>query len=317
MSAFDSSLFPDFLIIGAGKSGTTSLDNYLKQHPEIFISSRKEPNFFGYEFSKESDFDTEDERIHFVNSVTKIEDYLNLFADADDHHVKGETSNTYLYHDIAPERIKRYIPNVRLMAIFRNPAERLYSRFLHLARDNRMPTESFNDCFDKTSVWWKRNDLVKEGFYFKHISRYFELFERESIKVFFYEDLRDNSKRLLKEMYEFLDVDSSFEAIVDVEYNRSGLVKNEFYDKLFGQKSMVKDVVKKILPKKGFENLKQNRWAQKQINDLRSKNLHRPKLDPELKSRLINEIYFEDILKLQELLKVDLSHWGLNNQSVR
>src|SRR5688572_28202432 len=76
-------LLPDFLIIGAGKSGTTSLDKYLKQHPEIFIPRVKEPNFFGYENSKIEDFEGDFQEIkHFKESVTNFDEYINLFRNA-------------------------------------------------------------------------------------------------------------------------------------------------------------------------------------------------------------------------------------------
>jgi hypothetical protein len=85
---------PDFLVIGAGKSGTTSLDKYLNQHPEVFVPKSKEPNFFGYENMKLEDFDNEDDINHFKNSVTTLEAYLKIFDDAKPNQIKGETSNT-------------------------------------------------------------------------------------------------------------------------------------------------------------------------------------------------------------------------------
>jgi hypothetical protein len=104
-------LLPDFLIIGAGKSGTTSLDKYLKQHPEIFIPKVKEPNFYGYENTKIQDLMKQPEEWkHYQSSVTSFEDYLDLFRDAKPGQLKGETSNTYMYHAEAPLRIKFYNP---------------------------------------------------------------------------------------------------------------------------------------------------------------------------------------------------------------
>ena len=89
-------LIPDFLIIGAGKSGTTSLDNDLKQHPEIFIPKVKEPNFYGYEQAKPQDFSGSFEELnHYKQSVTDLNSYLKLFEAAKPGQLKGETSLIY------------------------------------------------------------------------------------------------------------------------------------------------------------------------------------------------------------------------------
>src|SRR6187551_2429139 len=101
---------PDFLVIGAGKSGTTSIDKYLHQHPDVFVPKRKEPNFFGYENKREDELSSPEDIAHFRNSVTTLPEYLRIFEDALPHQKRGETSNTYMYHVEAPSRIKHYIP---------------------------------------------------------------------------------------------------------------------------------------------------------------------------------------------------------------
>ncbi|WP_176223804.1 sulfotransferase family protein [Marivirga sericea] len=300
---------PDFLIIGAGKSGTTSLDNYLKQHPEIFISERKEPNFYGYELNQLSDFSVKSEINHYTDSVTNLEDYLNLFSSAGQQQLKGETSNTYMYHNTAAERIQHYNPEMKLIAILRQPAERLYSRFLHLARENELPTDNFLDCLDKESIWWWRNDLVKEGFYGQYLKKYYELFDHSQIKVFLFEDLKNHPEKLFKEVFQFLNIDSGFEPNLSVEYNQSGFIKNKKVDAIFGGKGIINRTMKFILPKKIISSLKGNIQVQKKIQSLRSKNLHKPKLKTELKQQITNEIYLEDIKELQKLIDRDLSHW--------
>lgn len=303
------SLFPDFLIIGAGKSGTTSIDNYLKQHPEIFISPKKEPNFFAYELTDIASLGKfPDEIKHYQDSITTLEEYKKLFVGANPGQIKGETSNTYLYGKDAPYRIKYHIPNVKLIAILRQPAERLYSRYLHLYRENELPTPHFSDCRDKNTIWWERNDLINEGFYYKHISRYFELFPKENIKVFLYEDIKNDLKGMLKDIFTFIDVDNTFECDLSVRYNESGIIKNKAVNKLIGGNGYILSLIKKIAPH-SYESIKDNLTAQKLLNKLRSKNLDKPKIDPEIKHFLTNEVYKEDILQLQALINKDLSSW--------
>lgn len=299
---------PDFLIIGAGKSGTTSLDNYLKQHPDVFMSPVKEPDFFAYDRIDLSTLD-KDALAHYHTSITKIEDYLPLFKAAKPNQVVGETSNTYLVVEGTAETIKDYIPDVKLIAILRQPTERLYSRYLHLAREEELPSKNFEDVLDRNSIWWVRNDLVKEGFYHKNLSRYYNLFPKENIRVYLNEDLKKDSNAIMKDMFEFIGVEP-LESINDsVKYNKSGFIKNKFYDKTLGHNSVIKLAVKKITPTLVYNKVKDNIWLQKVINNLKNRNLEQPKLDKALHQKITNDIYADDIKKLQNLINRDLSHW--------
>jgi hypothetical protein len=304
-----SNSLPNFLIIGAGKSGTTSVDNYLKQHPDIYISPTKEPNFFGYELNTADDFEGTPQLLHYNNSVTNYGDYIKLFEGAKANQIKGETSNTYMYHENAAARIKHYVPNVKLIAILRQPAERLYSRYLHLARERKLPTDNFEDCLDRDSIWWKRNDLVKEGFYGKYLAKYFELFHPSQITVFLYEELREDPGKMHRKIFNFLGVQEDFEIDFSITYNQSGFIKNPLVDKFIGSNSLIFRSAKKLLSEESMKKLKDNRLLFKKVNDLRNKNLSKPKLTKELSQRITNEIYKEDILLLEKIIKKDLRHW--------
>ncbi len=305
-------LMPDFLIIGAGKSGTTSVDNYLKQHPSIFISDRKEPNFFGYELNTAEDFKGMPQLNHYKSSITNLQEYLQLFEMAEANQIKGETSNTYMYHEKAAERIFHHKPEIKLIAILRQPAERLYSRFLHLARENRLPTENFSDCLDRSTVWWRRNDLIKEGFYGKYLNKYYRLFDKNQIKVFLYEELRENPEKMMKEIFTFLDVDPSFELDFSVEYNQSGFIKNKNFNSVFGSQGLLNKTFKAVLPNSLVKTLRENLTIQKNLQTFRAKNLHRPKLDNELKRKITQNIYLEDIKLLEKVTGKNLTHWYNN-----
>lgn len=299
---------PDFLIIGAGKSGTTSLDKYLNQHPQIFIPKTKEPNFFGYERTSIEDLPDEDKK-HYQRSVTTLQAYLALFAEARPDQVKGETSNTYMYHLDAPERIQHYIPGVKLIAVLRQPAGRLYSRYLHLARENRVPTRAFTDCFDRSTIWWQRNDLVKEGFYYEYLSRYYSRFPAENIRVYLYEDFQSNPAAVLKDIFEFVGVDSQFKPDLSIRYNESGIVKNKVLNAVIGQGGLLSRSIQVLFPPSAYEKMKKNLSLKKKITNLRGKNLAQPKLDNAVRQRITEEIYGDDIRKLQQLIGKDLSHW--------
>jgi len=301
-------LLPDFVVIGAGKSGTTSLHEYLNQHPKIFMGS-KEPNFFAYELLDPDTLEDPTDRDHYYQSVYKLEDYLNLFKEAKDGQLKGEVSNTYISSAGSWERIKHYIPDAKLMAILRHPADRIFSRYFHLVRENEIPEGGdLNEVFNRDSIWWKRKDLVNEGFYYRQLKPYFDNFKRENIKVFLYEDFIGKTDEVVKEAFSFLGVDPNVKVGTDVVYNKSGKVKNKSVDALVGQDSAPIVFIKKVFPglhKKLKSNVAVNRW----LNGIRNKNLEKPGMDPKLKQRIVDDIYREDIEQLQDLLQKDLKHW--------
>jgi hypothetical protein len=303
--------FPNFLVIGAGKSGTTSVYHALKQHPEIFMSGVKEPNFFALEGEKKiTGYDKDDP--HGFNfypwAVTNMEDYQALFDEVDNQKMIGESSTMYQYMPKAPERIKQHIPNAKIIGIFRHPAERLYSRYLHLVRENRPPTENFEDCFEKGNLWWQKNDLIQEGFYYTHMKRYFDLFPREQIKIMFYEDLRSKPTEFMQELFDFLGVDNDFVPDLSVQYNVSGKIKNKWIDKIIGQQSLLRIGIEKVSPKL-VNQARESILLQQIVTGLRKKNLERAPINPTTRTRLIQEIYKDEILQFQQLVNRDLSHW--------
>jgi len=302
---------PNFLVIGAGKSGTTSLYEYLNEHPEVFMSPVKETNFFALEGEQIIDKKDDPEQMrHYPWSVTDYKSYKNLFQNVTIEKAIGEVSPMYLYSNKAALNIKERLPNVKLIAILRQPTERLYSRYLHLARESRTPTSSIEDALDKKSIWWKRNDLVQEGFYHTHLKKYYELFPKEQIHVILYDDFRANPQAVIRDIYQFIGVDSSYSPNMNTEFNVSGFVANKKLDKIIGQNSMVKSWITKVSP--AFSRyMSGNKVIKSWVNQMRNKNLKRPPLSKTLKVQ-INEIYRSEIDKLQSLISKDLSHWQTN-----
>jgi len=301
--------YPNFLIIGAGKSGTTSLYHYLSQHPQVFMPEVKEPDFFALEGQKPVAPEDDPEEIHnYPWAVFNLEDYKALFRAVTTQKAVGEASTMYLYKPDTHLRIKKYVPKAKLIAIFRDPVSRLYSRFLHLARENRLPSANFEDLFDKNSIWWRRDDLVREGFYYQHFKKYTETFPKKQLKVFLFEDLTKNTHQTIKELFNFLDIDNTFQPQTEIRYNESGFIKKKWVDYVIGQKSFIRKGVEKITP--GLvANMRRSPGMQKWVTSMRSKNLHKPVLSPEIRKKVINEVYLEDIEKFQKLINRDLSKW--------
>lgn len=297
---------PNFLVIGAGKAGTTSLDQYLKQHPQIYVSPVKEPNFFALEGEKVDFRGPGAENLINSWSVTDIESYSALFKDVKDEKAIGEVSPLYLYSPKAPDRIKHYIPDVKLIAILRHPAERAYSAYLWLFGQDREKIKDFGKAIEAEesriqSNWewiWHYKNL---GFYNTQLKRYYDRFDRQQIKVYLFEDLKNNGNALIEDLYDFLEVDKIYMPDTSMKFAYSVIPpKNQVLQDFLTQQNPLKEFLKSLLPANIRKPLSAKIYKKNMTQSL--------KISKEMRQQLI-EVYREDILKLQELIQRDLSSW--------
>lgn len=289
---------PNFLVIGAQKAGTTALYEYLRQHPQIYMSPVKEPHFFTYEGEK---LDSRGLGRSSNLPVTNIEAYRKLFQGASSEIATGEVSPSYLYSLKAPERIRHYIPEAKLIAVLRNPVDRAYSNFLHLTRDGREPLIDFAQALreEKARIlnnWGFNWHYQQKGFYYAQLKRYFDIFEQQQIRVYLYEDLNNNPASVLKDIFQFLGVDEAFVLDTSVRHNVSGIPKNKVLHALLVNLKPITTALKPLLP----AGLRQ--YIRNQVLDKPSP------LPPEVRRQLL-EVYRPDILQLQGLIQRDLSKW--------
>lgn len=299
---------PNFLIIGAQKAGTTSLYHYLGQHPQIYVSPIKEPNFFASEGEKP------DPR---KPSVNDIDTYRGLFRGVSGEKAIGEASPWYLYSPKAPERIKHYVPDTKLIAILRDPTERAYSQFLHFVRDGREPTTDFARALQEEEVRVRDNQAasanrgglgayLSRGFYHAQLKRYFDLFDRSQIRVYLSEDLNSDPIGVVQDVFRFLEVDKTFVPVISTKYNASGVPKNKLLHAFLTKPHLVKRSLRRLklyLPSELRLRIADG------LAYLRNRNfVEPPQLSPEMRQQLV-EVYREDILKLQDLIQRDLSKW--------
>ena len=295
---------PNFLIIGAMKAGTTSLYRYLKQHPQVFMSPIKEPNFFALEGEA-----LDDPRV----TVTDLDSYTALFDGVTDHRAIGEASVRYLYSEKAAERIHHYIPDAKLLVVLRNPVERAFSAYVyqfsrgsdlspHFGEALQAEPERIAQDFD---CWWHYKAM---GFYHAQLQNYYQYFSPQHIKVCLHEDLCEQPNAVLADIFQFLQVDSSFQPNTAQQHNTTRVPQNRLIHNFLTKPHPIKDV---------FKPLFSASLRYKIVKGLRQKNLtassnvdpsKRPTLTPEVRQQLIND-YREDIVRLQDLLQRDLSHW--------
>jgi hypothetical protein len=299
---------PNFLIIGAAKSGTTAIWHYLKQHPQIYMSSRKHTRFFAYEV----------ENPHFRGpgptsptlpyAIADIEAYYTLFDEVTDEVAVGEASHSYLYRPEAPERIRRYASDMKLIAVLRNPAERAYSHHGQMVRNGRERITDFALALEEEEArirdnWWPEFHYVKVGLYHAQLSRYFDLFERDQVKVYLYEDLKHDPLSMLQDIFRFLGTDDTFVPDVTIKYNATGFPRNNALHRALQELRRVRPAAARLLPKKHYQSLLRIGGA------LHNQNLAAKRLSPGVRRRVIDTYFREDILELESLIQRDLSAW--------
>ena len=299
---------PDFLIIGAGKSGTTAILYFLGQHPKIFFPTRKEPNFFALEGVDVDSYEFKESSEYHKRSIDNLPDYLDLFRSARPDQVVGENSNQYLYSNEAIESIKKYVPEAKLIALIRHPAERLISRYNHLERDNSVPDGGFEAIFDRSSIWWKRPDLLFEGFYGAHLEKYYQNFDKDQIKVILYDDFKADNEGVIRDLCSFIGVDPDFDIDTEIILNKSGKLKDNLFNKMLGQNGSVIQSIKKISPTL-HKSFKGNPLIKETLIKWRNRNLESVPVPENFRKRVTEEIYKDDILKLEKVLDRSLKHW--------
>lgn len=292
---------PNFLIIGAAKSGTTAIYTYIKQHPEIFMSPRKELRYF-------SNINPPPKNIPYHEGVDSLEEYKSYFEKVTNERIIGESSPMYLYTPGAEERIKTLIPDVKLFAILRNPIDRAYSAYMHAKRDWKEPMDSFQEALDKENErieagWGMLWHYINAGYYFEQLSRYFHIFDPSQIKVVLYDDLVNNPYKLLQDLFLFMNVDTKFRPDISSRPNVSGFPKNEWFDNIL-RKLFIDDN-----PLKRFSQLLLSpSFRNKVTTKIRVANLEKRAMPLEIRKQLTS-IFSRDIHQLEKLINRDLSMW--------
>ncbi len=204
---------PNFFIIGAAKAGTTSLYEYLRQHPDVFMPEDKEPWFFS---------DLPDPAPSSASRYT-LDTYLDLFANAGTAKAIGEASVSYLPSAAAAQRIHERYPDARIILALRNPADRVYSWYSFLCQWGIEPGLSFEEALadedrriavaleHRTS--WYADELIlyyQFGLISRHIEPWVARFPRHQIHVLLFDDLKKRPVETTQKVFEFLGVDASF-----------------------------------------------------------------------------------------------------------
>lgn len=293
---------PTFIIIGAEKAGTTGLYHYLKAHPAVYMSPNKEPRFFSYDAT--SSPESEKQRSETVKS---LDEYEALFAGVWHETAIGEASPIYLHSPIAAERIHEHNPDVRIIAILRHPVDRAFSHYMMMLNAGAVPYRSFDDYFRERVLRnpdWTKEPLGAYGcaisLYYENLKRFYERFERSRILTLKYDDFANEAESCCREIFDFIDVDTSFRPDTSRRHNvGGGLPRSERLHRFLVRPSLVKSMAGKLIP---------NPVKRKLGLHIRAINSSKATLDPNDRAEFM-QVYHDDVSETQALTGLDLSDW--------
>ncbi len=202
---------PDFLVIGAPKAGTTALHAALAQHPDVFVSSPKEPKYWLCDGAPPPAWCGPGDKHSQQEWIWRDDHYFPLFAPARRDQARGESTPFYLWSRGAHRRIAERLPDVRLVAVVRDPIDRAYSNWMHLWSDGLEPESDFETAFalqdDRVRAgwapFWRYRDLGRYGEQLDHLYGYVD---PDRVLVVRYRDLVDDPRSTVDRVSRFLGI---------------------------------------------------------------------------------------------------------------
>ena len=309
---------PNFFVVGAAKSGTTSLYEYMKMHPQIYMAPIKETHHFS------TDIDNSKFRPNYARSLNKDlskfletdmqegifhafvkerDQYDKLFKNVKDEKAIGEITNSYLYSQEAARNIFTRFPDAKVIMMLRNPIDRAFSHYLMDLRigyeTNDFMTALKKDMARDPKGWGISNLYVEIGMYAEQVKRFIEIFPERQRRIYLFDDFKKDAGAVVKDMFTFLGVDPNVDIDYSQKFNPSFIPKNKLIGKLNTQKK-IKDWLKGVLPKSVKSKFKKTFYTDKDL----------PKITP-AERKFLADIFRNDVMKLGKVLNRDsCAHLG-------
>jgi hypothetical protein len=299
---------PDFLLIGAPKAGTTALHAALATHPGLFLSKVKEPKYYLCGDSPPPAYRGPGDAHSNREWIWQRQAYLDLFADADDDQLVGESTPFYLYHRDARRRIANDIPDAKLIAVLRDPVDRAYSNWMHLWADGLEPCSDIVEACEREAKriddgwapFWHYRGL---GMYGRQLADLFEHFPREQVLVVRYRELVEDAGGALDRVARFLGIEEG--VVTEIPSGNSRPFVNESVrTKVLGPVVRAGATAGQFLPPEVW------RAASKPIvGQLHQRgNPERPRLTEE-QGEVLREPFLEDITLLESVTGQSFDDW--------
>ena len=304
---------PNFFIVGAPKCGTTSLHEYLRRHPDVFMPFYKEPHYFGSDLQGS----------RFRQFRNKPEKYLKLFQDARGEKRIGESSPWHLVSRRAAAEIHAYDPEAKIIIMLRSPVDMMYSMWAQFVYSGNEQIDSFEEALAAqaerrqgkrirraahciTGLFY--HDMAR---YCEQVRRYFDVFGRENVQVIIFDDFKSDTAAVYRDVLDFLDIDSRFTTRFDVAnpnknarlpWLRKLIVSNGF------SLMLLKDRLTYLATTHTLVPYSYRTRAVKTVVAAYTKYARRTPLAAETRRRVTQE-FVDEIDRLSVLLDRDLSHW--------
>lgn len=304
---------PNLFLVGQPKSGTTALHDFLGQHPEIYMASIKAPHFFCDDFHQESD-KFHKMKLYFDYRDTKS--YLKLFSQAKSEKILGESSDHYLYSQVAAQEIYQFNPEAKIIIFLREPVNFLRSLHNHFVKVTNEEEEDFMKALALETArvggksisprimcpsWGHYSQRIN---YYEQIKRYYDIFNPKQIKIIIYEYFRANNHLVYQEILNFLEVYPNFIP----EYKSLNVSKEIRFKQLnyLINNQTLKNLTKKLFSQY-FLDFVRVQIVERFLWKPASKSLE---ISEEFKNEL-KEKFKPEVIKTSELIGIDLmAKWG-------
>nr|BAL58302.1 sulfotransferase [uncultured Chloroflexota bacterium] len=289
----------DFLCVGAEKSGTTWLDQVLRQHPQVILPRRKELHYFNRAF-------VENPSLKNHNFDKPIEWYLSFFPPAGPDQIRGEVCPSYLWDEFAPQRIFEFNPEIKIFMILRDPVERTLSAWRYLMQRGLIRETSLS----LDSLLRHSELLLKRSAYFEQVKRYLSIFPKNQVMIFLFDDMRKDHEEFIKKIERFLGIMEFVPQNITEKVNVTGEPLLPVLNRSLAQ---FRNIARSHLPPWALDGIRQLGLAEgleqlRQLNRFHERSSSREVVKEEIRQWLM-EYFREDIARLEDLLGVELSAW--------
>ena len=284
---------PNYILLGAAKSATTTIYDILRQNSNVFTPQFKEPHFFNINDNYEKGFSW----------------YLNTYyKNSIDSKVVVDFTPSYLYSEKSAERIFENLgKGVKFIIILRNPVDRAFSHYLHSKRDGH-EKKDFESAIKleqkRLGEYMLDNDFVSElrfsyisqGLYFKMIKSYLKFYDLNDFLIInFDKEISDNMQVTLDRISKFLDIEINSE-LSNIHSNKSGVSKFQTINKFILNENIFRKFFKKIIP----YNIRQ--IIKNKIRNFNKQDVNYTPLNLKLKKEIFDVYFKEDVFQLEKLL---------------
>jgi len=291
---------PNFFIVGAPKCGTTAMNDYLDQHPDIFMA-KKEMHYFGKDLK--------------TKQKLSEPEYLKHFNSANNKKIVGEASVWYLFSERAAVEIREFAPNAKILIMLRNPVDVIHSLHSQHLYDGNEDVPDFQTALSLDEERKKGVNLPDSVDYFalppykdsvlfsNQVKRYLDVFKKENVHIILYEDFIGNTKKIVSETLEFLGINNKFQIDYKV-VNPHKRIKWFYLHRLIKKPPVkLKRIIRIILPVRKIRHAIMF-W----LFTWNVQEQGREKMSKDLNSKL-KDFFKDDIHSLGKIIDRDLSAW--------